>query len=116
MGLGHLDFPALDQAMDLLLPSFSALALLSVLMVVIQLLLPQLLLLLPLKILLGITVLWVFFPFLGLLIDGAPASAYSALLYGPFYLLWRTWIGVKVKLKRGRIEWVRTKRREEIER
>jgi len=113
--LSNRNLSALDLAIELLLPSFSTLALLSIATLGLHLLLlwigsPSLL---PLWVSIAIIGLWVAFPFLALMGEGAPTSAYRALVYAPAYLAWRIWIGLKVWLKRGRVEWVRTKRREE---
>jgi cellulose synthase/poly-beta-1,6-N-acetylglucosamine synthase-like glycosyltransferase len=56
---------------------------------------------------------WVFYPILGLVIDRAPQWAFRALLLGPVYLLWRLWISVLVRLRGDRVRWIRTHRREE---
>jgi hypothetical protein len=39
---------------------------------------------------------------------------YQALLYGPFYLVWRLWAGLRARLKGKNVRWIRTQRREEI--
>ncbi|HNS52815.1 MAG TPA: glycosyltransferase family 2 protein [Anaerolineae bacterium] len=56
---------------------------------------------------------WVAYPVLGLAIDRAPAPAFRALLLGPFYVGWRLWISVLVRIRGARTEWVRTRRRGE---
>ena len=62
----------------------------------------------------GLAAAWIAFPFLGLWADGAPASAYRSLLYGPFYLVWRLWIGMQARTRGKRVRWIRTRRSEEI--
>jgi cellulose synthase/poly-beta-1,6-N-acetylglucosamine synthase-like glycosyltransferase len=103
---------ALDMAVELLLPSFSTLAALSTV-------------LLGLKILnndwgwlsidvsLIVVIFWAAFPVLGLWIDEAPPEAFNTLVYGPIYLLWRLGIDLLANIKRGHIEWIRTRRNEE---
>jgi cellulose synthase/poly-beta-1,6-N-acetylglucosamine synthase-like glycosyltransferase len=104
---------ALDLALEMSLPSFSTLAVLAVSLIAFQLIfgftkdltsvLPSLLL-----------VLLVFtFPFLGLLLEKAPKHNYKALIYGPAYVVWRVWLGLKVRLQRGQVPWIRTRRAEE---
>ena len=103
---------ALDKLLELTLPPFSLLALGSVGLLLLQAVLaaavswPQGLL--------GVTAVLVLlaflFPFLGLRATCAPGRAYRALLIGPFYVLWRAWIGLWVRLRYGRIGWVRTRR------
>ena len=110
----------LDAALELLIPSYSFLAIVSVinlgLTAALNTLMPSATG--PLG-LLGSALLftaWVLYPVLGLLIDRAPAAAFRALLFGPAYLIWRLWISVLVRLRGDRVVWARTKRRQEIER
>jgi cellulose synthase/poly-beta-1,6-N-acetylglucosamine synthase-like glycosyltransferase len=114
LGLLEGNFAALDQAVELLLPSISLLALGSLGLALFQWLVPSLDLLLPLPITLAMAISWVLLPFLALVIDGAPASAYRSLLFAPLYVMWRLGMGLRARLMGGRIPWVRTRRREEI--
>jgi cellulose synthase/poly-beta-1,6-N-acetylglucosamine synthase-like glycosyltransferase len=106
------DVAALDQAIELLLPSFSTLALLSICVCVVQCLW-TLSLLFPRWASVAQVMAWVAFPLLGLWVAGAPAAAYRALCYSPIYLAWRLWVGLCARLLPGRVPWVRTPRREE---
>jgi cellulose synthase/poly-beta-1,6-N-acetylglucosamine synthase-like glycosyltransferase len=115
IGLAHGNWAALDQAIELLLPPFSALVLLSATVAVVHLLCPGVRPLLPVSASLGLAAAWIVFPFLGLWVDRAPPAVYRALLYSPLYLTWRLWVGLKANLKRERVQWVRTRRREEVE-
>jgi len=103
---------ALDKLLELALPPFSQLALAAVLLLIAQGALVWLG---------GQSVLWaalsaglvglaVIFPFLGLAATGAPRPAYRALLAGPFYILWRVWISLRVRLRPRSVAWVRTRR------
>jgi hypothetical protein len=65
---------------------------------------------------LALFVAWAIYFWLGLVIDQSPGWAYRALLLGPFYLVWRLWISVQVRLRGDHIAWIRTRRREEINR
>ncbi len=53
------------------------------------------------------------YPFLGLLLEKAPPWAYRALVFGPFFILWRTGLDLLVRLGWRKVAWVRTPRREE---
>ncbi len=53
------------------------------------------------------------YPFLGLALERAPAWAYRALLFGLFFILWRTGMDVLVRLGWKKAAWVRTPRRDE---
>jgi cellulose synthase/poly-beta-1,6-N-acetylglucosamine synthase-like glycosyltransferase len=113
LGVRELNWAALDQAVELLLPPLSVLAILSFMVTVVHWLWPSLRLVLPLTISTGAAIAWGLFPFLGLLIDRAPGSAFLTLLYGPFYVLWRLWIGLLARVRGRRVRWVRTTRHEE---
>jgi cellulose synthase/poly-beta-1,6-N-acetylglucosamine synthase-like glycosyltransferase len=115
LGLRQGSWAALDQALELFLPPFSALVLLSVGVASAHLFWGSLRPLLPLSASLGAAVAWIAVPFLGLQIAGAPRSVYRALLFSPLYLVWRLWIGLKANLRAERVQWVRTRRREEVE-
>jgi cellulose synthase/poly-beta-1,6-N-acetylglucosamine synthase-like glycosyltransferase len=110
LGLRKGDWAALDGAVELLLPPYSVLALLSVLALIVQVMCPSLPFLLPLAVSTSLASLWVIFPFAGLFADRAPLSAYGALLYGPFYLLWRISVGLWARVRGERVRWVRTQR------
>jgi 1,2-diacylglycerol 3-beta-glucosyltransferase len=106
---------ALDHSLELILPSFSSLALSAAGLAAMTALL-ALRRLLPWSFFfagLGLAGLAVAFPFLGLLAERAPRSCFRALVYGPFYTAWRVWIGFRVQLRRGNVAWVRTRRAEE---
>ena len=53
------------------------------------------------------------YPFLGLLVERAPARTFAALAAGPFYVAWRMWLNATVWLRRGQVPWIRTRRAEE---
>jgi cellulose synthase/poly-beta-1,6-N-acetylglucosamine synthase-like glycosyltransferase len=114
----------LDAALELLMPSYSFLAAASLLHLALLWLLSLLLpppsgngtlpgiLSLPGAGL--VAVAWILYPILGLVADRAPRWAFRSILIGPAYLIWRLWISLLVRLRRGRIAWVRTRRRDEI--
>lgn len=111
---GH-NWAALDLAVELLLPSFTWLTLLTVLILGVGYLfaLPTLL---PVWAVAAMALAWIAFPFLGLWISGAPKKLYLALLLGPVYVLWRIWVGLSAALRGKKVTWVRTQRQEELER
>jgi cellulose synthase/poly-beta-1,6-N-acetylglucosamine synthase-like glycosyltransferase len=105
---------ALDKFLELALPPFSLLALGSVALFLVQALLalvvdwPAWLLAAS-----GVLVLLaVAYPFMGLVATHAPGRSYRAMLVGPFYVLWRVWIGLWVRLRYRSLAWVRTRRAE----
>lgn len=48
------------------------------------------------------------YPFLGLLLAGAPGRSYRALLCGPVFVAWRAWAALKLRIVKPDIAWVRT--------
>jgi hypothetical protein len=115
IGLRRGSWAALDQAIELLLPSFSALVLLSLGVAGLHLVWSSLRPLFPVPVSVGLAIAWVVFPFVALGVARASPSVYRALLCGPFYLVWRLWLGLKANLSGERVRWVRTRRHEEIE-
>lgn len=65
---------------------------------------------------LGLGVSFALYPILALLLAGAPSSLYLCLAFAPFYVLWRTVVGLGVRLQRGSRGWVRTPRKAENKR
>lgn len=108
----------LDGALELLMPSYSFLAVVSLLNLALVAVLPALGLDVPGQLgVAGSAIVvgaWVAYPVAGLLADRAPAWAFKALVLGPLYLAWRLWIGFQVRFRGNRITWVRTRRREEM--
>jgi hypothetical protein len=104
---------ALDAALELSLPPFSTLALLSVGLVLAQVILTSNHFS-PLLIVSGLLLIGSFlFPILGLLAERAPWHTFRSLLFGPAYALWRVWLGLTVRMRNGNVPWIRTRRAEE---
>lgn len=114
LGLRCGNLAALDQSLELLLPPLSVLVLLPICITMAQWIWPALHPLFPLPLSVIIVGTWMLFPFLGLWVDGAPLSAYQSLLYGPVYLFWRLWLGCQARIRGRQIQWIRTRRHEEI--
>jgi cellulose synthase/poly-beta-1,6-N-acetylglucosamine synthase-like glycosyltransferase len=56
------------------------------------------------------------YPFIGLLAERAPLRNLAiALIYGPVYAAWRVWLVLVVRSRQGRVQWIRTRRAEEME-
>ena len=102
----------LDGALQATLPSFSTLTLACGVMVAFQatinawtrFLFPR-----------GLMGAWVgvlgllfVYPFVGLALERAPLRAYLAILSGPLFIVWRTWLAVKSRFGGERVVWVRT--------
>jgi hypothetical protein len=53
------------------------------------------------------------YPHLGLVLERAPRWAYAAVLLGPWFVVWRTWLAVTARLSQRPVVWVRTPRKAE---
>ena len=110
-----LDLVALDQLLELALPSISISMLLGMLALGTQLALPSWPWLFPTTWVVAVVALWLLFPVGALVAARAPWASFRALLWGPVYLAWRAWVGLRASLGRVQAEWVRTRRREEMQ-
>jgi len=106
------DGAILDGALQAYLPSYSTLTMAGVFCLLVQLCINWLT-----GPVFSQMVIWVwamaaatlfFYPFLGLALENAPLRAYAAILSGPFYIVWRTWLALKARLFRKDVTWVRT--------
>lgn len=64
----------------------------------------------------GILALLFIYPLLGLALERAPLRAYLAILTGPVYIVWRTFLAIKSRYWYKQVAWIRTphgKRRDE---
>ncbi len=104
--------PLLDGAMQAYFPSYSTLSLLSLSILAFQI---GIFLFWPRSINPPLIVAWAvyalllfLYPFFGLVLEHAPLKAYLAILSGPLFIVWRTWLAVKARFARKPITWVRT--------
>jgi cellulose synthase/poly-beta-1,6-N-acetylglucosamine synthase-like glycosyltransferase len=49
-----------------------------------------------------------FYPLIGLALERAPIRAYLAMVLGPFFMIWRSWLAAQARFNRGPVKWVRT--------
>jgi cellulose synthase/poly-beta-1,6-N-acetylglucosamine synthase-like glycosyltransferase len=112
-GIKQFRWPLLDRGIELLLPPYTILAALSIILLILQFVLAPSFVWLSVYGMLAVIVGWVLFPFLGLILDRAPKTLFSALIFGPFYVAWRLWITAMAGLRGKGVQWVRTPRSEE---
>jgi len=103
----------LDGALGITLPSYTTLAFFSAALLGLHLLFAAHFSSLLVYLWAGMLVLWFIYPLPGLWIEGAPAWAYLAILSGPIFMLWRTWINLRAKLAIKDTPWIRTPHRTE---
>jgi cellulose synthase/poly-beta-1,6-N-acetylglucosamine synthase-like glycosyltransferase len=48
------------------------------------------------------------YPLVGLALERAPVRAYIAILLGPYFILWRTWLAFVSRFGRKQVTWIRT--------
>ena len=48
------------------------------------------------------------YPLFGLALEKAPLRAHLAILSGPFFIVWRTWLALNARSRGGPVTWVRT--------
>ncbi len=48
------------------------------------------------------------YPLFGLALEAAPLRAYLAILSGPFFIVWRTWLAATARFGRRQVPWIRT--------
>lgn len=114
-GVQRRDWCMIDGVLSSLVPSYSILTLTSIAIFFISLLIPTFMWSTLTYIWGGITILWLIYPFMGLILERSPGWAYLAILTGPFYILWRTWLYIYSKLAPNRIHWIRTPHHEDIQ-
>lgn len=111
-GIRRRDGALLDGALQARLPSYSTLTLVSGLWLAVQLLAnwlvgPVFRWYVVGAWAAGIGILWVY-PLFGLALERAPLRAYLAMLSGPIFVLWRTYIALVARLGTHRVPWIRT--------
>ena len=106
------DISLLDGAMQAYLPSYSTLTIVAIAALGTQLLgnwwigstIPPMVLYSWLVV---IGLLFVY-PFIALILEKAPFKAFLAILSGPLFIVWRTWLALRVRFRRRPVKWVRT--------
>jgi 1,2-diacylglycerol 3-beta-glucosyltransferase len=116
-GIKRRDAALLDGAFQAYLPSYSTLAMISILCLLIQLLANCLLGPIFSSGLIGawgtvVAALFIY-PLIGLAMDKAPLKAYVGIVSGPFFILWRTWLALTARFGSKQVTWIRTAHGEE---
>jgi len=114
-GLRELDISKVEGALQAMLPSYSTLSLISLTILFAHLAGRSLL---PGLIPAGLTAAWAslsallfIYPFFGLALERAPLRAYAAILMGPAFIVWRTWLTLTRVIGKRTAVWVRTAHR-----
>jgi len=111
-GLRDKDRIVLEGALQALLPSYSTLTMICLLVLIIcftaNLLVESLFPAAIFVTLAGILTLLFVYPLLGLAFERAPLRAYLAILTGPVYIVWRTALAIKSRYGQKQVTWIRT--------
>jgi cellulose synthase/poly-beta-1,6-N-acetylglucosamine synthase-like glycosyltransferase len=102
----------LDGAMQARFPAYSTLSLLSLILLMIQVAVNYFVEQIFLASLIGawaaMVAMLLIYPWVGLALERAPVRAYLAILVGPYFILWRTWLALVSRFGRKQVTWVRT--------
>ncbi len=104
---------AIDQAIVLLMPPYSVLAMSAVILLLAQLLFSGLRFTSSITVSIAVTFALILVPVISLLLDRAPPSLFLYVFLGPIYAVWRNWINLMTIFRLDRLQWIRTKRSEE---
>lgn len=102
----------LDGALQSYLPAYSTLVLVVGCLIIVKLLLLSLTsATVPAELVWAWVALFLalfLYPLFGLMLEKAPLRAYLAILSGPLFIAWRTWLSLVARFNGRKIEWVRT--------
>ena len=102
----------LDGALQAIFPSYSTLSLLSLILLMIQISINYFIQpIFPLPLIgawAAMVLVLLIYPLIGLALERAPIRAYIAILLGPYFILWRTWLALISRFGRKQVTWIRT--------
>ena len=111
-GIKRRDVALLDGALQAYLPSYSTLTMISAISLLIQVLVNGLAGPIFSWSVVGawavVTGVLFVYPLIGLVLEHAPLKAYLAILSGPFFILWRTWLALTARFGSKPVIWIRT--------
>ncbi len=110
-GLAQHSIRLLDGAVQAYFPSYSTLTVVTAVLLAAQLLASRLVETVTPVVLVAWTLILVvlfIYPLFGLALERAPLRAYMAILSGPVFIVWRSWLACRSRLTRRRLIWVRT--------
>jgi cellulose synthase/poly-beta-1,6-N-acetylglucosamine synthase-like glycosyltransferase len=111
-GIKRRDAALLDGALQAYLPSYSTLTMIGTISLLIQVLVNWLAgPIFSSRVIAAwaavVGALFVY-PLIGLALEDAPLKAYLAILSGPFFIIWRTWLALVARFGSKSVTWIRT--------
>ena len=111
-GMKRRNLAMLDGALQASFPSYSTLSLMSLIVLAIQVTIDYLIEPIVPRPLIGIwaamVVTLLIYPLIGLALERAPIKAYIAILLGPYFIFWRTWLAFISRFRGKQVIWIRT--------
>jgi 1,2-diacylglycerol 3-beta-glucosyltransferase len=111
-GMKKRNLAMLDGALQASLPSFSTLSLMVLIVLAIQIVINYFIEPIFPGSLIGawaaMVLILLIYPLVGLALERAPIRAYIAILSGPYFILWRTWLAFISRFGRKQVTWIRT--------
>jgi len=111
-GIKTRNLAMLDGGLQASFPSYSTLSLLGSLVLAIQVPMDYFMDGIFLRPLTGawaaVVAMLLIYPLIGLALERAPGRAYIAILLGPYFILWRTWLALVSRFGRKQVTWIRT--------
>ena len=111
-GMKRRSLAMLDGALQASFPSYSTLSLLALIAWAIQVPIDYFIESIFLRPQIGAwaaaLVTLLIYPLVGLALERAPVRAYIAILLGPYFILWRTWLALISRFGKKQVTWIRT--------
>jgi 1,2-diacylglycerol 3-beta-glucosyltransferase len=111
-GIKRRNFAMLDGALQASLPSYSTLSLLALIVLAVQVpvdyFMEEIFLGTQIGVCAAVVVTLLIYPLVGLGLERAPFKAYIAIIVGPYFILWRTWLALISRFGRKQVTWIRT--------
>jgi 1,2-diacylglycerol 3-beta-glucosyltransferase len=112
-GMKRPNLPMLDGAFQSIFPSYSTLSILVLFVLALQISINYFLGSILPSALIGawavMVIMLLIYPLVGLALERAPVRAYIAILLGPYFIIWRTWLALISRFGGKQVTWIRTK-------
>ena len=111
-GIKRRNLAMLDGAVQAIFPSYSTLSMLALIVLAIHVpidyFIEEIFLGPQIRAWAAMLVTLLIYPLVGLALERAPLKAYIAILLGPYFILWRTWLALISRFGAKQVTWIRT--------